>query len=175
MFFVIKYLNAHYNASKRSLLIFLREFLCFWNDGKEKYLTGGGFWINRIGGYYGNSITAHCNGNYQQPYSDFTKWAVRASDDLKLSKFYVRGIGGQRYTFVDAINSNGGSVAFVDADGNLVPKANNLIMFFPSFMSLEWYFFNIVSLNWAYSQHQFHICFMLESKIQLELFCTVSL
>lgn len=65
--------------------------------------------------FYGDSITAINNGDYTAPYSDFTIWGNIAADAVGFSAMYGRGIGSQKYSF----DSNGGSVAFIDADGNL--------------------------------------------------------
>lgn len=82
---------------------------------KDKFLQSGNQWKGKVGAFYGNSITASSNGDYSMPYSDFTKWTITTSNDLQLAKSYTRGIGGQSYDY----KTNGGSVSFITADGNL--------------------------------------------------------
>lgn len=66
-------------------------------------------WSNKCWSAYGDSITAITNGN-----SLTAGWAKYVNEYHGFSQFYGRGIGGQSFAY----GTNGGSVSFINEDGN---------------------------------------------------------
>jgi len=88
---------------------------------KERFQVSDNQHFNKVESFYGDSITAISNGDWQSPFTDLSKWALVIADKLKLSSLYVRGIGGQRYAW----GSNGGAVCFINSDGTHDSRNNS--------------------------------------------------
>lgn len=83
-------------------------------NGIELSKTSKNDWLGKTIAFYGDSVTAQCNGDYSEPYSDYDgKWALVTANYYKMSCAKVRGIGGQGYKWITA-GGNGGSLSWVD-------------------------------------------------------------
>ena len=73
-------------------------------------------WEGKVYSSYGDSVTAINNGDFSSPFviSKNSNWGVMVAKYLGFSKSLGRGIGGQKFSW----GGNGGSVAFINADGN---------------------------------------------------------
>lgn len=72
-------------------------------------------WAGKTHSSYGDSVTAINNGDFEAPFilNKNSGWGVMVAKYLGFSKSLGRGIGGQTFAW----GSNGGSVAFINADG----------------------------------------------------------
>lgn len=81
-------------------------------------------WEGKAIAFYGDSVTAICNGNFQSPYTSSqinSSWGNRVAAHLKFSKCYGRGIGGQRFSW----HENSGSVSWLRPDGTFIGRNDN--------------------------------------------------
>lgn len=77
--------------------------------------TQGFDWSGKTIAFYGDSVTAAGNGDFSCPFNG-THWTHIIGDYMKFEKLYVRGIGGQRFNWING----GGTVSFIYSDtGNL--------------------------------------------------------
>ena len=81
-------------------------------------------WEGKTIAFYGDSVTAICNGDFQAPYTSTqitNSWGTRVANHLKFSKCYGRGIGGQRFSW----NNDSGSVSWLRPDGTYIGRNDN--------------------------------------------------
>lgn len=72
-------------------------------------------WNGKTYSSYGDSVTAINNGDFEAPFiiNKNSSWGVMVAKYLEFQKSIGRGIGGEKFSW----GSNGGSVAFINADG----------------------------------------------------------
>ena len=84
-------------------------------------------WQGKSIAFYGDSITAITNGNYESPFpytkGDNVLWGNVVAEYFGAKKVYGRGIGGQRYEY--GTLGAGGSVCWVDTNGNYLGRNDN--------------------------------------------------
>lgn len=77
-------------------------------------------WQGKVMAIYGDSVAAINNGDYEPPFSLGWKWANYTAEYFNMAKQYGRGIGGQKYAFVNG----GGAVSWVTPTGVLINRIN---------------------------------------------------
>ena len=84
-------------------------------------------WQGKSIAFYGDSITAITNGNYESPFpytkGDNVLWGNVVAEYFGAKKAYGRGIGGKRYEY--GTLGAGGSVCWVDVNGNYLGRNDN--------------------------------------------------
>lgn len=80
-------------------------------------------WNGKVLTTYGDSVTALQGGDFSYPYdlTNTQRWGNRIANYFKMSKHYGRGIGGQRYAWIN----NGGSVTWVYKDTGIMINRND--------------------------------------------------
>lgn len=78
-------------------------------------------WQGKVMAIYGDSVAAINNGDYEPPFSLGWKWANYTAQYFNMAKQYGRGIGGQKYAFVNG----GGAVSWVTPTGVLINRIND--------------------------------------------------
>lgn len=83
--------------------------------GKQKGNVSASDWSGKTYSQYGDSVTAINNGDFEAPFiiNKNSNWGVMVAKYLEFQKSIGRGIGGQKFSW----DSNGGVVAFINADG----------------------------------------------------------
>lgn len=72
-------------------------------------------WNSRSIAVFGDSVVAACNGDNSLPYGTTGRnWAMKVAKFLNIKNCYGRGIGGQRFLYMQ----HGGSLSWCDNDGN---------------------------------------------------------
>lgn len=76
-------------------------------------------WAGKTMAVYGDSVVAINNGNYIHPFNNIgQKWANYTAAYFNMAKQYGRGIGGQRYAWLNG----GGAVSWVTPTGVLINR-----------------------------------------------------
>lgn len=103
-------------SSKPSLILFEHDVDKEIKSINSRLLSINSDWEGKNSSSYGDSVTAINNGDFSSPYTidKNSNWGVMVAKYLGFSKHYGRGIGGQKFAW----GGNGGSVAFINTDGN---------------------------------------------------------